>query len=334
MIESDSKSFAFQWHITDLCNLRCRHCYQDRFDRARDLPIEDWVKIIHNIISTLETEQYSGLSINITGGEPLISPLFYPIMDVLEDYDFVKEVNIITNGLELGVHAKKLGEYKKYRHLKVSLEGALEETNDSIRGSGNFQRVLKNMEALDLEFLLMFTLAKYNLAEIEEMHRLAEETGAKGLILERFVPLGAGGKIRDCVLDAMDWEDVLIRVSHRAECEPETLIPYKAFLIDLQNDSLLGALCNLGDEAMALMPNADVYPCRRLPIVIGNLRKGDFSGILKNLGLFREQFDDKSLLRGNCHDCPEAGCIGCRALAYALGGDLFGGDMQCRCRRP
>ena len=25
------KSFGFQWHITDRCNLRCAHCYQDSF---------------------------------------------------------------------------------------------------------------------------------------------------------------------------------------------------------------------------------------------------------------------------------------------------------------
>ncbi|MDP2968527.1 MAG: hypothetical protein Q8P64_04890, partial [Deltaproteobacteria bacterium] len=26
-------TFHIQWHITNLCNLRCQHCYQDDFSR-------------------------------------------------------------------------------------------------------------------------------------------------------------------------------------------------------------------------------------------------------------------------------------------------------------
>jgi hypothetical protein len=55
---------------------------------------------------------------------------------------------------------------------------------------------------------------------------------------------------------------------------------------------------------------------------------------LKKLGQFREQFEGKGILRGICHDCPEPDCIGCRALANALGNDLFAGDIQCRRRMP
>ncbi|HRU32441.1 MAG TPA: radical SAM/SPASM domain-containing protein, partial [bacterium] len=73
------KDFSFQWHITDLCNLRCRHCYQDRFDKERELPVEDCERIISDMVTSLEVSGYESLSINITGGEPLISPLLYPI---------------------------------------------------------------------------------------------------------------------------------------------------------------------------------------------------------------------------------------------------------------
>ena len=326
------KEFSFQWHITDFCNLRCAHCYQDRFDRERDLSIDDWSRIIHDIISTLESRNYAGLLINITGGEPFISPLFHPILKILEHYDFVKEVNIITNGLNIADHSKTLKNYKKIGHFKISLEGGNEETNDFIRGKGNFQKVISNLEKLKREFFLMFTLTKLNFLELDDMFVLAQSLDAKGIILERFVPLGMGRNIISCVLDHSDWQDVLIKIADRAECDPEELIPYKAFSIDFKENRILGALCNLGDEAMALMPNAEVYPCRRLPIILGNLKSDDFSEILTRLKIFHEQFHKESLM-GCCRYCPEPLCIGCRALAYSLENNLFAEDSQCFMRK-
>ena len=38
-LKTDGKAFGFQWHVTDRCNLRCRHCYQHRFDDGADLPL-------------------------------------------------------------------------------------------------------------------------------------------------------------------------------------------------------------------------------------------------------------------------------------------------------
>jgi radical SAM protein with 4Fe4S-binding SPASM domain len=294
--------------------------------------MEDWSRIIHDIISTLESRNYAGLLINITGGEPFISPLFHPILKILEHYDFVKEVNIITNGLNIADHSKTLKNYKKIGHFKISLEGGNEETNDFIRGKGNFQKVISNLEKLKREFFLMFTLTKLNFLELDDMFVLAQSLDAKGIILERFVPLGMGRNIISCVLDHSDWQDVLIKIADRAECDPEELIPYKAFSIDFKENRILGALCNLGDEAMALMPNAEVYPCRRLPIILGNLKSDDFSEILTRLKIFHEQFHKESLM-GCCRYCPEPLCIGCRALAYSLENNLFAEDSQCFMRK-
>jgi len=59
--------FGFQWHITNLCNLRCKHCYQMDFSRKDDLDIFTLIKIA-KIISDSLSDKF--ISINITGGEP------------------------------------------------------------------------------------------------------------------------------------------------------------------------------------------------------------------------------------------------------------------------
>lgn len=322
------KEFSFQWHITDLCNLRCKHCYQDRFDKERDLAIEDYKRIISDIVNSLKLSEYKSLSINITGGEPLISPLLYPILDLLDGIDFIKELNIITNALTLKSSYPKIRDYKKLRYIKVSLEGSTRQSNDLIRGDGNFNRVIENIKDLTESIILMFTLTSYNYRELNDMYNLARSLRVKGFILERFIPLGIGKGINEKVLSSREWLYVLKTVSDWIGTSWELLLPYKAFFVDLEENNILGALCNLGDESMCLMPDGTVYPCRRLPIPLGNLKSSSFYDILRKLKEFREKIN-RSSLRGKCSHCEIDNCIGCRALAYAISGDIYSEDTQC-----
>ncbi|MCX7794939.1 MAG: radical SAM protein [bacterium] len=322
------REFVFQWHITDLCNLRCRHCYQDRFDAERDTSIDIWKEVLNNIVQSLKNRGYTGLSINITGGEPLISLLLFPIMEFLEGLDFIKEINIITNGVNLESHYQKLDSYKKLRYIKVSLEGPDHKSNNFIRGKGNFERVIENIVAISDRVVLMYTLTKINYKKIEDMYKLGLSLGVKGLILERFVPLGVGIEIREMTLEAGEWLDVLKIIADLSNTDWVELLPFKAFFIDLQNQEVLGALCNLGDESMCLMPNGIVYPCRRLPLPLGNLQVESFENILNRLKEFRARFT-KSSLKGKCYLCEIDDCIGCRALVYAVTGNIYSEDTQC-----
>ncbi|HRR91989.1 MAG TPA: radical SAM protein [bacterium] len=322
------KDFSFQWHITDLCNLRCRHCYQDRFDKERELPVEDCGRIISDMVTSLELSGYESLSINITGGEPLISPLLYPILDLLDRIDFIKELNIITNGLVLKSSYPRLKGYKKLKYIKVSLEGSTEEMNDSIRGKGNFKRVIENIKDFTDDVILMFTLTSYNYRELNDMYNLADFLNVRGFILERFIPLGTGRGMADKVLKLEEWLYVLKIISDWLDISLEYLIPYKAFFIDLKEDDILGALCNLGDESMCLMPDGIVYPCRRLPVPAGDLKIDSFDRVLRELKFFREKIN-RSILKGKCGHCQLDDCIGCRALAYATSGDIYSEDKQC-----
>ncbi|PMQ00778.1 MAG: radical SAM/SPASM domain-containing protein [Dictyoglomus sp. NZ13-RE01] len=328
------KEFAFQWHITDLCNLRCKHCYQENFSKERDLSPDILRIILSDIENTLKSLDFDSLSINITGGEPLISPLFYPLLEVMEESKLINTVNIITNGIFLKNHFDKIIKFKKINEIKVSLEGATERTNDYIRGKGNFKIVLENINYIREKFpefknlVLMLTLAKYNYKEVKDIYYLAKSLDIKGIILERFIPLGEGKNIKDMTLGNLEWYEVVSQIADLEKVSIRDLLPYKAFYVDFAENTTYGALCNIGDESMALMPNGDVYPCRRLPIIIGNLLHERFIDVYYKLKKFREEIT-KDKLKGICHLCPIEDCIGCRALAYALTGDLYEEDFQC-----
>ena len=61
-------TFHIQWHITNFCNLRCRHCYQENFTPEKDISFGELKKIFRNVENFLKRENKK-LVIDLTGGE-------------------------------------------------------------------------------------------------------------------------------------------------------------------------------------------------------------------------------------------------------------------------
>lgn len=332
------KEFGFQWHITDYCNLRCRHCYQDDFSRGADLDLTAIKSIIRTIAETLTDRR---LHINITGGEPFLRSDLFDILAALENCPPVAEYNIITNLLPINEQTvEQLETLGKLRQLKISLECSDSELNDSIRGLGSFKKILKNLEMIARRStkarVLMFTLGSYNAHRVDAMLDFSRAVGADAVILERFVPMGKGLGLKDAYLKAGEWKSAVQSLINFADLgmAADDLVSYRAFYIELKDRrEVRGALCNLGDESMALMPNADVFPCRRLPVKIGNLIKDALPEVMLRLRLLRQSLNRE--IKGKCQDCriskekSSEPCIGCRAIAYALTGDMYAEDPQC-----
>lgn len=324
-------TFGFQWHITNHCNVRCRHCYQDDFTGKQDLDTIEVKRIINRITSTLQNQ---AISVNVTGGEPFLRRDFFQILDMLSEWRTIRKIYIITNGTIIdNTIIKKLTMYNTLKGIKISLEGSTAELNAMIRDQDTFEKVLdtiKHLTAASIPVLLMFTIGSYNYHDVQGMLELARDLGVDGAILERFVPLGRGAGMADQYLKKEEWLTIIKKCINILDLgiSPYDFLPYRALWVDFKNDmTVRGAQCNLGDESMALMPNGDVYPCRRLPVVVGNIIRDDFHTILDRLRTYRYDFDRG--LKGMCGDCPVTGCIGCRALAYALTGDIRAEDPQC-----
>jgi radical SAM protein with 4Fe4S-binding SPASM domain len=330
------EDFFVQWHITNSCNLRCRHCYQDDFSKDRDLPFPELQKISVNLLTTIG-EWKRKACIHLTGGEPLLKPEIFPLFKYLDRSPVVEELGIITNGVPLdAAMLARLAEFPKLRKIKVSLDGPDAATNDSIRPVGTFQRVSQSLAGIKsnirFEIILMFTAMKRNVHSLPAYTRLAREWGVSGLIIERFIPWGRGREIREEVLTPEQWRKMVDSLFERfgLEMEDEDFPPYQAFQIDFRGDQpeLLGAPCVLGTDGVCVMPDGIVFPCRRFPLPIGNLRRDSLRTIWDQSDVL-ERVRRKEELRGKCGSCRIQGCMGCRSLAYALTGDFLAADPHC-----
>ncbi len=320
--------FSFQWHFTDLCNLRCRHCYQKNFNAQKDKTPREWNQVFDSITRHLKKRGYRAMELNVTGGEPLYCPSFTQIIKLLEEKDFIQGYFIITNGIHLERYASFCTQQPKFRGWKISIESHSSQENDKIRGKGSFQKVQRNIVKLSSPWIAMFTLHKDNYLHLPEMIDLCNDWNAEGLIIERFIPWGRGNIMKEKTAGSKEWKFVLSYIASLLACDAEELFPYRAFYFDFVTGDIAGAFCNLGGDSMALMPDGTVYPCRRFPISVGNVFTTSFSTILDNLTGFRNRFLPEKL-HSPCRHCSFDSCSGCRALVYALSGSFYAADPQC-----
>ncbi|MBM4321021.1 MAG: radical SAM protein, partial [Deltaproteobacteria bacterium] len=308
------EDFGFQWHLTDRCNLRCAHCYQERFDPQGERPLAELKEMADRICAAIPGRP---LQVNLTGGEPLLHPHLAELVEHLHLFPGLDEVHLITNGTVAPERLlRRLGDLPRLRWLKVSLESGDAAVNDAIRGPGNLAQVTRIIPLLrqrcGREVILMVTLARYNVSTIRSTVALGRRIGAAGIIFERFVPLGRGRALAAQVLCPVDWlaaQEAILQVAGLDDVDPAELHPFRAFWLWLgeeHEEPLQGALCNLGGGSMALMPDGTIHPCRRLPVPLGNVLAEPFPALLERLA----RHDAKA-------DAPAG--AGCRALARALG---------------
>jgi radical SAM protein with 4Fe4S-binding SPASM domain len=326
--------FYIQWHFTNFCNLRCRHCYQEDFSKAHDLDRRGLEKVSDNMLGTLKCWNKMAC-IHLTGGEPILKPELFWLLDYLNPSPFVEELGVITNGVSFDQEIlERLSAFSKLTKIKISLDGADAETNDSIRPKGSFERVIQNLALIKeknrFEVILMFTVMKKNYKGLSSFYKLCQDLGVDGLILERFIPLGRGKEMMNEVLDRHEWRELVETLFVLFSVLKEEVLPYQAFGVMFRDDGteLLGAPCIIGKDGLCIMPEGTVLPCRRFPVAIGNLLNDSLKDIWERSEIL-EKLRKKENLRGKCGRCEIEDCRGCRSLVLSLTGDYLEEDPHC-----
>jgi radical SAM protein with 4Fe4S-binding SPASM domain len=342
------QNFYFQWHITNKCNLRCSHCYQERYTDEIDLSLNELKEIADKIFSTMAKWHKKG-DISITGGEPFIKKELFPLLNYLNESDKISRLDVLCNGIFITDEiASKLKKITKLNNVQISLDGTTPEIHDQIRGLGTFEKALRGIRILvshGIDVKVMFTLQRLNMGEIPGLIDLAIKEKISGLTIERMVPTGSGKDKKNAILKPDELREIFQYISDRSDIEYKNsnklrILKYRPLWINLdpcraKSDAQtppheeLGAICSIGYDGLCIMPDASILACRRLPIPIGNLKNASIEKIWHESVLLR-QIRDKRNLKGKCKSCEHIPrCSGCRSMAYALTGDYLAEDPQC-----
>lgn len=166
-----SKYFSFQWHITDDCDQRCKHCYIFSENNCKALDSMDWEQLEDTFYNCLDfCKVYDRLPyFYITGGDPILHPNFWELLKLLKKHEI--PFTILGNPFYLNDEVcreiKSLG-CEKYQ---LSLDG-MRETHDWFRKPGSFDITLEKLECIKkagIRAVIMTTVSGTNIEEIPDI---------------------------------------------------------------------------------------------------------------------------------------------------------------------
>lgn len=326
------KKFVLQWHLSENCNLKCLHCYQENH-KPIQLSYEQLEKIYKQYKNLLKKLKMKG-HINITGGEPLCNPHLFKILDLIKKDEELISFSILTNGTLITKNiAKKIKSYNP-SYVQVSLEGG-QKTNDYIRGKGTYKKIakgIKNLKKYNIFTSISFTATTLNYKEFPKVVSYAKKYKVDNVWSDRYIPLG-DSEDKNLSLNVSQTQEYLSIMAKerlklkRKQYNKTTISMYRALQFQKTNDFAYG--CTAGDTLLTVMENGDLVPCRRMPIVVGNLLKDDMYKLYKTNSILKEL--RKNTIPDDCNDCEHAQMChgGLKCLTYAIYKDLNHKDIGC-----
>lgn len=311
-------TFTLQWHITQTCDLHCRHCY-DRSPMA-DPDLKECIKVLDELYDFCQ-EHNVVTQVTFTGGNPLLYPHFDQLYQEAADRGFLTA--ILGNPMPRQ-RIEEIKAIQKPEFYQVSLEGLLDQ-NDYIRGQGHFDRVLHFLDLLrelDIYSMVMLTLTRANMGQVLDLAELLREM-VDLFTFNRLAMVGEGAALAS--VPPEEYRTFL--ESYLAAAEHNPCMGLKDNLINIlfqeKNKPLFGGCAGRGCGAafnfVALLPNGEVHACRKFPSPIGNLQKQSFTEIY--YGELARRYRSGTSACTNCSIRPV--CGGCLAVTHGFGLDIF-----------
>jgi MoaA/NifB/PqqE/SkfB family radical SAM enzyme len=320
--------FFVQLHLTEQCNLRCKHCYQQGC-LPDEMSLPEITSVIDEISDMLnewkETHHIDFTSsFNVTGGEPFLRKDFFTILQELKNKGF--DTFVLSNGTLIDrAKADALADLA-VKGVQVSMEGP-EKVHDSIRGAGSFSSSIKGIRNLleaGIPVTLNTTLSEMNAPCFKDIIDLASSLGVQRVGFSRLVPTGRGGDMLGTMLSQEVLKD-LYNTIFSLDAKGLQIVTGDPVASQLNNPGMHDSEtpvpsggCAAGVSGLTILPDGTVTPCRRLPIPIGNVKKDSLRELWATSDVL-QRLRDKSRYTGKCGECSKwSACRGCRAIAFAF----------------
>jgi radical SAM protein with 4Fe4S-binding SPASM domain len=343
MAITQSFDFFVQWHLTEKCNLRCKHCYQSG-SKGQEMSLPEIRDVVDEVSEMLgEWKGKYGIefspSFNITGGEPFLRSDIFEIIGVIRSRGF--DTYLLSNGVLIDRgKAKKIYDLG-VKGVQISIEGP-EKVHEMIRGRGSFSSAMGGVRHLleaGATVTINVTLSDINADYFMEMIEISSSAGVQRLGFSRLVPSGRGAGLFQNMLRKERvkelYEAILpLKIKGLEIVTGDPIVGQMSTDVKEGNGSIPMGGCAAGVSGITLLQDGTITPCRRLNVPIGNVRKDSLREIWATSEVLMKLRDRQSYT-GKCRRCHRwASCRGCRAIAYAyscaIGGKSFlSEDPQC-----
>lgn len=326
---------TIQWHINENCNLRCKHCYQDNY-QDEGFSIDELIFVLNKIEEFVIDRNQNVKSkykahINFTGGEPFLKKEFLQLLkEVIKRNIF--SFGILSNGFLL--NNQKLAELKELnpKFIQISLDGN-KQINDAIRGEGSFDSIIHSLQTykkLKIPILISFTANSSNYKSFPDVVAVARKYGVYKVWTDRYIPVSETDNL---IMNTIQFKEFLEIISKEQKKSKYYFFTKTKVSSNRALQFLISGgqpyKCSAGDKLLAILANGDVMPCRRLPVIIGNIMNEKLQDIYNNQ--ISKSINCTDYINKECNNCYYAKSCngGLKCLSFAKYGDFNRKDSNC-----
>ena len=279
---------------TQACNMHCVGCWSGTYGHKSNLSFEDMDKIV------TEGKALGAHLYMMTGGEPMVRKAdILKLMEKHQDCYFAAYSNSTLIDQALCDEIKRLGNLT----FMLSIEGT-PDTNDSRRGEGHYDAVMKAMDLLHKNGIPFGTSICYTRQNIdavtdEKFLRMLADKGAHFGFYFHYMPVG-----KNAVMDLMPTVEQRkamidkIRYIRSDKCD----IPF--FPMDFQNDGeYVGGCIAGGRNYFHINANGDAEPCVFIHYSNTNIHDNSILEMLQS-PLFMAYHEGQPFNRNHLKPCP------------------------------
>jgi selenobiotic family peptide radical SAM maturase len=309
-----AEMFTLQWHITQACDLSCKHCY-DRSQRQQ-VSLEQGLAVLDDLERFCQERGVRG-QVSFSGGNPLLHPDFNVLYRAAAERGFV--LGILGNPTPKD-RMEEILAIVEPAFFQISLEG-LAQQNDYIRGEGHFARSLDFLDILrqlDIYSMVMLTLGRHNLDQVLPLGRLLEGK-ADEFNYNRLALVGEGAAL--ALPEKDDYRRFAEEYLEAAADSPVMCLKDNLLNLIRQEQGLpsfggcTGYGCGAAFNFVSLLSDGEVHACRKFPSQIGNINDSSLGDIYDSPAAASYRAGPEE-----CGECDlRAVCGGCLAVSHGLG---------------
>lgn len=335
--------FAIQWHITDMCDQRCKHCYIFSEDNKKCIKemtlkeIKSTFKEIKRFCKKINRLPY----LYITGGDPILHPNFWELLEMCKKDNI--PFTILGNPFHLTYENCKRMKELGCDKYQMSIDG-LEKTHDWFRKPGSFKTTLEKIDCINkagIKSVIMTTVSGTNIKEIPSIIDLVVKNKVRIFAFARYCPTS---EEKDVGITPQEYRKLLDTCWKRFEkyikedCYTRFNLKdhlWKLYLyekglykipLDMKDEFVYDG-CHCGRTHLTILPTGDVYACRRMESKVGNVFENNLYDIWISDEMNKYRDYDKF---DKCSKCDlKLLCRGCPAVTKGLTGSIYNADPQC-----
>jgi MoaA/NifB/PqqE/SkfB family radical SAM enzyme len=302
-VDKVKRDFTLQYHITVKCDYNCSHCYlqedsyKSELDNVQDITtvkkvIDNYVEFLNRFSDELGIILHP--VIHFTGGDPLLRPDFFKIVDYAVSKGV--KIGILGNPDRLTTDVCRRIVNSGVRSYQISLDGP-KEMHDTLRKKeGSFEKSLEAIQMLKeagiKKTFSMYNVSVENIQYLLDTYKILNNIGTYGFVFARVVCMGNASNMNTNISPLeyksylKEMDDYVGGVENRREGFNTRVILkeplwslYNYEKGTLKNIDLIDGGCHVGINMLCMLADGTVYACRRMETPLGHVPSDDLYDI-------------------------------------------------------